>query len=262
MNLINKTVLFSAAGLLAAGVFSAAAHAQLLNGSFEQGGNPGQSNSTQTFSDGSTGLPGWTVITDARSGQVSWDSNGAFGVPVAAGAGSYYLDITGNNDETIGSYSGPSQTLYTSGGVYQTFATTAGDKYSVSYLLGTDSFYNSSSTPGIEAFVGGVAPTDYSSLDLANPTSESGLASSHPQTRGVWTTEDFDFVASGSSTTLTLIGYSALPIGDNQYIGLDDVVVTDLGSQRQGVPDAGQTAMLLSLGLGAVAGIRRKRAAR
>jgi hypothetical protein len=262
VTLVEKQFRFLALGVVAATAlaFTASARANLLtNGSFEQGpgANPSNSGTTQTFGNGDTSLPGWTVLTTT---QISWDSNGAFGVPVGAGAGDYYLDVTGNNDTTNGQYTVGSNTYYTSGGVYQTFATTAGDTYDVSYLLGTDSFYNGNSTPGLEAFVGTSAPSSYSSLTLGSPTSETGLASGHPQSRGVWTDEGFDFTATGSSTTLTLIGYSSVPIGSNQYIGLDDVSVTDLGNRNNSVPDAGSSAILLMLGLATLAVSRKFRA--
>lgn len=246
MNRFHKTVLSSIATLLVAGVLAAGAHAQILNGGFEQGINPPGPGGSQTYGNGSTAIVDWTVLTTT---QVSWDGNGAFGVPGASNGGNDYLDITGNNDTTNGTYTVGTQTYYTSGGVYQTFATTAGDTYDVSYLLGTDSYYNANSTPGIEAFISDTAPTSYSSLDLGDPTSESGLASGHPAGRGEWTEESFDFVATGSSTTLTLIGYSAVGIGGNQYIGLDNVSVEDLGNLSQGgngVPDEASTLALLA----------------
>lgn len=249
MNRLHKTVVFSFASLLAAGLFSAGAQAQILNGNFAAGVNPPGPGGTQTYGNGSTAISDWTVLTTT---QISWDGDGAFSVP-APTPGAQYLDITGNNDTTNGSYSASGNTYYTSGGVYQTFATTAGDTYDVTYLLGTDSYYNSSSTPGIEAFVSGTVPAAYSSLNLADPTSESGLASSHPTSRGEWTDEGFDFVASGSSTTLTLIGYSAIPIPSNQYIGLADVSVANEGNLSR-VPDSGPTVIALALGLAALAG--------
>lgn len=255
MNRLRKTLVFSLTSLLAAGFLAAGAQAQITNGNFAAGVSPPGAGGTQTYGNGSTAISGWTVLTTT---QISWDGDGAFGVP-APTAGGDYLDITGNNDTTNGTYTSNSQTYYTSGGVYQTFATTAGDTYDVSYLLGTDSHYNSSSTPGIEAFVSGTAPAAYGDLNLADPTSESGLASGHPTSRGEWTSESFDFTASGSSTTLTLIGYSAIPIGNNQYIGLDDVSVTNEGNLNIGnrVPDSGRTLILLALGCGALAVLRK-----
>lgn len=259
MRHLYKSVVFLGALALALGT---GARAQIVNGGFENGtGAPSPSGGTETLGNGNTQITGWTVVTTT---QVSWDGNGAFSVPAASNGGNYYLDITGNNDTTNGTYMIGAQKYYTSGGVDQTFATTVGDTYDVSYLLGTDSYYNANSTPGIEAFISNTAPTSYGSLDLSDPTSESGLASGHPASRGVWTDESFDFTATSTSTTLTLIGYSAVDIGSNQYIGLDNVSVDNLGNLNQqgnGVPDAASTLALLAVGAVGLMAVRRRQVA-
>jgi hypothetical protein len=250
---------FLTAGMVLTGLlaFTSATHAApFTNGSFEQGGNPTANGTTQTLGNGDNStLPGWTVLTTT---QVSWDSNGAFGVPVNPGSGDYYLDLTGNNDDSNGQFTQGLTTYYTTGGVDQTFDTIAGDTYSVSYLLGSDSYYNSNAAlaPGIEVFASSTAPSSYSSLTLGSPTSSS-LAGSVPTERGVWTDEGFDFTATGSSTTLTFIGYSATD--HNNYVGLDDVQVTQLPNREpnNGVPDSGMSAIFLALGLGGLAVSRK-----
>src|SRR5579871_4653800 len=93
--------------------------AQITNGSFENTGGTfvGDVNKVDLLASGSTAIPGWTTINGVPT---AWLQNGnPYGI--SASNGSFFLDLTGYADS--GTY----------GGVMQTFATTAGTSYVVTF---------------------------------------------------------------------------------------------------------------------------------
>ncbi len=187
----------------------------IVNGSFENvSGFVGDGNDTMILAPGSTTMTGWTVV----HGDVAWiGPTNTFHLTAPSGGGSYFLDLTGYND-------GP--TAY--GGVTQTIVTTPGATYQLSFSLGSSAQYGI--PDGIMATAGGTSHIFTSSSTQLN----------------AWQTETLSFVASSSSTVITLTGYSA----DFYYIGLDNVSVTLIDP----APVPGSLT-LLGLGLASIAGI-------
>lgn len=149
---------------------------------------------------------GWTT-TPAASGSL-------FGVdPFVAHSGSYGAFFGG---VTVGSYDS----------ISQTFATTAGSFYTVSFWLENL----------------GDPPSDFQVLFGGNLVLDEFNTTAFPYTQFT-----FHLLATGSSTTLQFQAYHV-----PSYFGLDDVSVTN------SVPDAGSTAMLLGLALSGLSFFRRK----
>ncbi len=95
------------------------ASAQLVNGSFEPVAPFG---SYWALAGASTNIPGW-VTTDTG---VEWFNPFTYGVG-SAGNGNYALDLA--------------NTVYSAGGIQQTFTTVPGSLYEISFLLGTSTGY-------------------------------------------------------------------------------------------------------------------------
>jgi hypothetical protein len=117
------------------------------------------------------------------------------------------------------------------GGVQQTFATTAGYQYTVSFQLG------SSNRWGRPAALT-VAAADQSAI----------YVSAASGTNNDWQAFSFVFVASGASSTVSFVGASGV-----NYIGLDNV-----SASVTAVPEPGSFALVLA-GM-AVLGVRAMRA--
>lgn len=192
------------------------------NGSFEQGSFVGNGDNTDSLGVGSTAMTGWTVV----NGSVSWiGTPDPFSVHVKPGNGSYFLDLTDYRDSPP------------FGGVQQTFDIFQGHSYQVSFDLGSSSDYGL--PVSLEASVAGLT-FDFSST--ATGTNN-------------WETETFTFDSGDlASVTLALVGTSG-----RANIGLDNVVVTDLGrTQATGdVPEPSSWAMLLA-GFGSVGACLRR----
>ncbi len=218
----------AAAMLLATGTAHAAE--RLVNGGFEADAafaghtSPVPGDDGYMLSSGSTVMPGWTVI----NGDVSWAHDGnPYGHVNPLPGDHYVLDLTAYERGPLG-------------GVAQTFSTVAGQTYSVSFDIG----------------VGGSGPSLPSTLTRgpvsvgASLTNASGLPCCDFQSAAgqfdvaVWTTQHFDFVATGTSSTLSIYGSSTGP-DKSVFIGLDNVSVTGA------VPEPA-TAVLALLGLGAL----------
>jgi hypothetical protein len=135
------------------------------------------------FGVGSTALTGWTVIDS-----VIWHVHtGDYGI--VASDGSYSLDLTGYYN-------------YGLGGVEQTISTIPSAVYTIQFDLATN---GNNGISEVQVSAGSL-------LDLASVTSSGGVH---------WTTYSSTFTATGSSTTIDLIGYWCY----SDLIGLDNVVV-------------------------------------
>ena len=181
-----------------------ASHANLLtNGSFESGAFVDQGSNTMSLNPGSTAITGWTVVTDTTA----WiGPTNPFSL--AANDGDFFLDLT--NYQLGAPFAGVSQTI----------ATTPGATYSLSFDLGGSTRWGL--PDGLTASAAGASKT------FTTPSTG---------TLNDWYHETMTFVATGSSTTITLQGASGF-----NYIGLDNVSV-ELGSVSA-VPSPGTWALL------------------
>jgi hypothetical protein len=193
----SKTVLMTAlvaATAMGLAALPGTARADLVtNGSFENGSfvdNTG--GNTDNLADGSTAITGWTVV--APSNTLAWvgDPN-PYGITTPYGT--YSLDLTGYHDGAPFS------------GVTQTITTVINDKYSLTFYLGSASAWG--------------RPTGI----LASAGSTSGSYSSTLMDTNDWEKETLLFTATSTSTVISLTGNE----GD-QYIGLDNVSVVQVGT--------------------------------
>ncbi|MHB1217589.1 MAG: choice-of-anchor C family protein, partial [Alphaproteobacteria bacterium] len=152
----------------------------LVNGSFEQG--PGQN----AFFGGSTAVTGWTV---------TGHSIDYLNTVWQAADGAFSLDLSG----------------FDAGGVQQTFATTAGVQYTVSFQIGSDG-------QGVPA--GTIRTMEVSAAGTtAQYTSNT---TGHTYANMGWTQQAFTFTATGAQTTLSFRSLNAGLAGPT----LDDVRLT------------------------------------
>jgi hypothetical protein len=194
-----------------------------MNGSFEDGTFSPDGNGAVALSPPSTAITGWTVI----SSQLAWITNSnSFGL--SASDGDKLLDLTGYDDSSP------------YGGVEQSVATTIGDQYLLTFDLGN---YGINTIAAIEA-----------SADASNQTfSAQNLAGGQE-----WYSQSFYFTATSASTLIQLLGITASNGGN--YIGLDNVALTDLGpTGTPSVPEPG-SLIVWSLvgGIFGVGGIRKR----
>ena len=199
------------AALIGLVLAAAPARAALFtNGSFESGPAPG---SFVTLYGGNTGIAGWTV------GNVSIDYIGSYW---QAADGSRSIDLNGLG---VGSVS-------------QQFDTVEGQAYRVSFSMAG----NPDNLPYEKILTASAGSV--SGLDFSFNTSSAGATRADMK----WTQYFFNFVALGSSTTLTF----ASAIGGNYGPALDDVEVS-------AVPLPGTLALMGSGLLGLIlTGARRR----
>ena len=134
-------------------------------------------------------MPGWTVVT----GSLAWIGPGnPFGLTAADG--NYFLDLTDYRDATP------------FGGVASvTLATDVGQTYTLTFDLGSDPTY------GIQ---------DGLTVSAA-ARSQQFTSTNNGSQHNFWQLETFTFVATSTSTAITLTGAT----GDH-YIGLDNVAIS------------------------------------
>jgi Protein of unknown function (DUF642)/PEP-CTERM motif len=192
----------------------------LTNGSFELGGFVNQGNDTMSPAAGSTVITGWTVVTDTTA----WiGATNPFGL--TANNGSFFLDLT--NYQAGAPFAGMSQTI----------ATTPGATYSLSFDLGSSTFWGRPDS--ITASAAGTSQT------FTAPTTGGN---------NDWQSVSLQFVASSASTTVLLQGASG-----NNYIGLDNADVEFVSGPGPGLVPEPTALALLSVGLAGVATSRRRK---
>jgi hypothetical protein len=192
----------------------------LTNGSFESGAFVNEGNDTMSPAAGSTVITGWTVVTDTTA----WiGATNPFGL--SANNGSFFLDLT--NYQAGAPFAGMSQTI----------ATTPGATYSLSFDLGSSTFWGRPDS--ITASAGGTSQTFTAPTTGGNNDWESVL---------------MQFVASSTTTTVLLQG-----AGGINYIGLDNVDVEFVSGPGPGQIPEPTTLALLGLGLASLAVSRRRK---
>jgi hypothetical protein len=146
-----------------------------------------------SLASGSTVIPGWTTTNGTFT---AWIQNGN---PwnISASDSSFFLDFTGYSDSV------------TYGGVTQSFATTIGTQYTLTFDLGYGGNSGAFAGPtSVNVSVGGAATTFTSGSGTPNPA--------------VWNHETYNFTATSTTTLLSIIGHST---AGGEYIGLDNADV-------------------------------------
>lgn len=196
----------------------------IQNGSFETFSDwdatcPAGPTQCAQFNAGNSGLAGWTV----GAGGVD-----VVGTPWPAADGSYSLDL---NAESAGSIS-------------QSFSTTPNQSYRLSFELGANYLF---APPYLTTKVGTLSVGNLIDqvLSFSNPTMYAFPGVAAPMG---WETMTFDFVATGSETTLTFTGLNAGAAG----LALDNVSVS-------AIPEPSALALTLA-GLVLLGVVTRQRA--
>lgn len=208
MSLVASLALASTAG--------AASAASIVNGSFELGINPGQFTQLNT---GSTAITGWTV----SAGTVDY-----IGTYWSAQDGGRSIDLAGGSP----------------GALSQTFTTSVGDTYRVTYWIARNPDSGIDPRTGF-ATVGG-------------STVQFSYAGSGNRSNMQWQQEFIDFTATSTSASLT---FAADPATANGFFGpaLDNVSIATIAGV---VPEPSAWALMI-LGFGvAGAAMRRRRKVR
>jgi hypothetical protein len=193
-------------------VTAAASQASLIvNGSFEAGGSfvNTQQGAMQLLGSSSV-VTGWTSGGD----EIAWiDNSNLYGI--FASEGSRHLDLAGFFDAAP------------AGAIEQSFATTVGQTYAVTFDMATNPAYGQSC---IAVFAAG-------SFQIFTPTVGPGQ---------IWHSYSWNFTATSTTTTLKFQEANA---GQTVYNGLDNVAVN-------AVPEP---ASLTALGLGLAAMLRKRK---
>ncbi|MBO6513142.1 MAG: DUF642 domain-containing protein [Phycisphaerales bacterium] len=188
--------------LIVPAILAAAApmtHASIVNSGFEPDTTVGANN---VLPAGSTAIPGWTTIENG----VEWFNPAAFGSTVSPNGG-YAVDLA--------------NFTFSSGGIQQSFATIAGQSYTVEFYASTS---NASGRTGTaEIFVDADGTTEQ--FNLVNMTSQFQ-----------WDLYSFTFIADDEEATLTFANYQDANL---HFANIDGVSV---------VPAPATAIMLLAFG--------------
>lgn len=208
--------------LLACG--SASAANLVTNGSFEAPDIVG--GGYVLYTTGSTAITGWTVIGPAGdSVQLTPDTYAG----LQADEGRQWLDLTGIYG-------------YDKGLRSDAFATTVGATYRISFAVGNYIPFGPS-TVGLSISGG---PEQL----FANPS-----VAANPKSPMNWASFSVDWVADANSAQLSFLGRTNGALSNNAGIGLDSVMVEQIGAP---VPEPG-TYALMAFGLGMLALTARRR---
>ncbi len=188
---------------------TAAAFVGLVNGSFETGTYTDNGSGFQQLDAPNTSIDGWSV----DAGSVDW-----IGTYWPAPDGAMSIDLSGADAGTLS----------------QTFETTIGNTYTVSFLLsGNPAGPPSVKTLEVSATGGtvGVYTHDTTGTDL---------------TTMVWVPQTYTFLATSASTTLTFASTTAGAFGP----AIDGVTVTEDVAMKADCKDGGWESMIDSAGNG------------
>lgn len=196
--------------LVSAGMLLCAAsitHASIVNPGFE----PDTSvNSNNVLPGGSNAIPGWTTIENG----VEWFNPAAFGSTVSPDGG-YAVDLA--------------NFTFNASGIQQTFATVAGQSYTVEFFASTSAGQGRLGTAEILVEADGVMEQ----FNLVNMS-----------TQFVWELQSFTFIADDDEATLTFANYQDANL---HFANIDGVSI---------VPAPATGMMMLGFGL---LGARRRR---
>ena len=218
-------------GLAASLCFAAPAHAQLVNGSFEQGNftgvNPqGAAHSTQLVA-GSTNITGWTV-----ENEIAWIEPGnPYGI--TASDGMRVLDLTGYHDSQP------------EGSIQQTLALVVGN----SYTLGLDLGYN----PNLATSPDGVTVT-IAEAGVSQTFNNDNTGTGTTFGNNFYKHFTFSFKATQTTNTLLLQGSAASSGAD---IGLDNITLVN--TTPAVTPEPGSMALLVGMGVTGAGFLARRR---
>jgi len=173
------------------------------NGSFENGTYADGGSGFQTLSAGDTSITGWTV----DAGSVDW-----IGTYWVAPDGSMSIDLSGADAGTIS----------------QTFATTIGNTYTVSFALsGNPAGPPTVKTLDVSATGGAVASYTYDASANVLPNIN-------------WSSATYSFLATSATTTLSFISTTSTPFGP----AIDNVVVTETVPVKNDCKQGGWQTMI------------------
>lgn len=150
-----------------------------------------------TYGDGSTGITDWTVSAP-NGGNVAIINQTGAGANYPAQSGNQFIDMSGTG--------GSGQMLS------QTFDTVSGNTYSVSFYLGAADRDGSVGTDIAPSINGSVIPGTWTYSNTGSTVA--------------WEEFSFDFMASGSSTTLSFQRLDTI----GSLSGLDDVAVNQVSA--------------------------------
>ena len=175
----------------------------LTNGSFESGTYLDSGSGFEQLNAGDTSIDGWTV----DSGSVDW-----IGTYWVAQDGSKSIDMSGTD----------------AGAISQTFATTIGNTYTVSFFLAG----NPAGPPTVKTL--DVSATGGTVDHFTFDTSASTLDNMN------WTAESYSFLATTTSTTLSFVSTTAGPFGP----AIDNVLVTETVPTKSDCKQGGWQTMI------------------
>jgi choice-of-anchor C domain-containing protein len=188
---------------------TSAAFTGLTNGSFEDGTYANPPSGFQQVNAGDPSILGWTV----DAGSIDW-----IGTYWPAAAPDMSIDMSGAVAGTLS----------------QTFETTIGNTYTVSFALSG----NPAGPPTVKMLdvtATGGTPASYT-YDV--------VASGNSLTDMKWTTETYEFLATSDSTTLSFISKTDTPFGP----AIDNVVVTESVPVKDDCKNGGWQTMIDSAG--------------